>query len=319
MKSTTNTTWRFCFNVPIVACLLAATPAWAFEEISVERLTIQARVHRLAHGMVFGFGSLWMTTLCGATFVRVEAANNEITDIRIYEMHTPQAIAVGEDSLWISDARKRTIFKINPDDYSVQQQVHVPLMALEANFSVGEGSIWVPTSEGSDSALIRLNAHSGTTEAQIHLPGSVSSVAIGYGSVWATGYANNELYRIDLDTNSLASRIKLHQTPRFVVAGEASIWVLNQGDASIQRLNPKTGELIATVATGLPLGSGNITTGGGYVWVSMPGYPVTQIDPKTNAVRRRYIGGHGLGGYISYGAESLWIAGGRVSRLQPLN
>jgi DNA-binding beta-propeller fold protein YncE len=69
----------------------------------------------------------------------------------------------------------------------------------------------------------------------------------------------------------------------------------------------------------LPPGSGSITTGGGYVWVSMQGAPVTQIDPKTNSLIRTFIGGHGMGGYIRFGAGSLWVAGGRISRLEPPN
>ncbi len=95
--------------------------------------------------------------------------------------------------------------------------------------------------------------------------------------------------------------------------------MFSQGDSSVQRIDAKTGELVATIKTGLPLGSGSITAGGGYVWVSMPGAPVAQIDPGTNTLIRRFIGGHGIGGYIRYGAGSLWIAGGRVSRLQPPN
>jgi hypothetical protein len=45
----------------------------------------------------------------------------------------------------------------------------------------------------------------------------------------------------------------------------------------------------------------------------MQGAPVTHIDPKTNTMIRRFIGRHGIGGYIRYGAGSLWIAGGRIA------
>jgi hypothetical protein len=59
--------------------------------------------------------------------------------------------------------------------------------------------------------------------------------------------------------------------------------------------------------------------GGGYVWVATPGAPITQIDARTNIVIRSFIGGLGMGGPLRYGARSLWVAGGRISRLQAPN
>jgi CO/xanthine dehydrogenase Mo-binding subunit len=50
---------RSYLNAPILACLLMASPAWAFDELSVEKLTVEARVHRLASAIEFGFA------LCG--------------------------------------------------------------------------------------------------------------------------------------------------------------------------------------------------------------------------------------------------------------
>ncbi len=310
---------RSLLNAPILACLLMAGPAWAFEELSVERLTVQARIHRLASVMEFGFGSLWTMTVCNVSLVRVEPVNNEITEVRIYGIDTPLSMAIGEAALWVSDAKKRAVFKIDPNDYSVMKEIPVPMLSTEGSIGVGEGAVWVATADEFDSTLTRLNARSGVAEAKISLPSSGSSVVVAGGSVWVTGYARNELYRIDPKTNTIMSITELRQTPRYLAVGEGSIWVLNQGDSSVQRIDAKTAKLIATIETGLPLGSGNITVGGGYVWVSTQGVPVTQIDPKTNRVIGRFIGGHGIGGHIRYGAGSLWIAGGRISRLRTPN
>ncbi len=310
---------RSYLNAPILACLLMASPAWAFEELSVETLTVEARVHRLASAIEFGFGSLWMMTVCNVSLVRVEAINNEITEVRIFGIDTPLSMAIGEAAVWVSDAKNRAIFKIDPNDYSVMKEIPVPMLSTEGSIGVGEGAVWVTTADEFDNTLTRFNARSGVAEAKISLPSSGSSVVVGDGSVWVTGYARNELYRIDPKTNTIMSITELNQTPRYLAVGEGSIWVFNQGDSSVQRIDAKTGKLIAAIKTGLPLGSGNITGGGGYVWVSMQGVPVTQIDPKTNMVIRRFIGGHGIGGHIRYGAGSLWIAGGRISRLRTPN
>jgi hypothetical protein len=53
------------FILPVLACMLVASETRASEELSVEKLVVQARVHSLVHGMEFGFGSLWSITKCG--------------------------------------------------------------------------------------------------------------------------------------------------------------------------------------------------------------------------------------------------------------
>lgn len=79
----------------------------------------------------------------------------------------------------------------------------------------------------------------------------------------------------------------------------------------------RTGELLATIETGLPRGSGDIDVGGGYVWLNTP-YQVlvAQIDPETNMLVRRYIGKLG-GEVIRYGSGSLWVGGPTIRRISP--
>jgi hypothetical protein len=82
---------------------------------------------------------------------------------------------------------------------------------------------------------------------------------------------------------------------------------------------PQTGKLTATIETGAAGIGGDITTGGGYVWMSMPGMPVAQIDPKTNTLIRKFTGGFGFGDAIRYGAGSLWVSRSSIHRIQPPN
>jgi DNA-binding beta-propeller fold protein YncE len=126
---------------------------------------------------------------------------------------------------------------------------------------------------------------------------------VDYGSVWVTGYQKSELCQIDPKTNTITSTVSLHRSPRFLASGEGSIWVLTRGDGTVQRIDGQTGKLIATIETGGAGTLGDIATGGGYVWVSLPGSPVAQIDPKTNTLIRKFKG-PGFG-YIRFGAGTL--------------
>jgi streptogramin lyase len=148
------------------------------------------------------------------------------------------------------------------------------------------------------------------------LPANSAGVTVDFGSVWVTGYDREELYRIDPKTNKLISTVKLHDYPRFIASGENSVWVLNQSDGTVQRIDGKTGDLLATIETGLPGNGGDIVCGGGYVWITMPGTPVAQIDPKTNTLIRAFKGWD-MGDAIRYGADSLWVSGSAIHRIQP--
>ena len=65
-----------------------------------------------------------------------------------------------------------------------------------------------------------------------------------------TGFARDELYKIDPRTNTLVQTIALRSSPRFLTAGEGSIWILNQGDGTVQRIDPMSGEVIASIEQG---------------------------------------------------------------------
>ena len=132
---------------------------------------------------------------------------------------------------------------------------------------------------------------------------------VDFGSVWVTGSENGELYRIDPKSNAIVSTTRLHDKPRFIASGEGSIWVLNQGDGTVQRIDGRSGEVLATIETIGRLDGGDIVCGGGYVWISVPGTPVAQIDPRTNTLIRRFTGSGLMGDAIRYGAGSLWVWG----------
>jgi virginiamycin B lyase len=59
-----------------------------------------------------------------------------------------------------------------------------------------------------------------------------------------------------------------------MTVGEGSIWVLNQGDGTVARVDPSTGKRTAVIATGIPGEGGEITTGLGAVWASVIGDPI---------------------------------------------
>ena len=267
--------------------------------------------------MAFGFDALWM--MSGATMVRLDPADNSVTEIKVPGAGgNYRGIAAGEGAVWIPDTASKTIYKLDPTSNSLVKDIPLDFYDSEGSIGVGEGAVWiVAPGEKFQPFLMRFNGETAALEASIPLErGSIAAV-VDYGSVWVTNTEKSELYRIDPKTNSVVSATKLHERPRFLASGEGAIWVINQGDGTVQRVDAKTGMVVATIETGTGAqGGGDIVVGGGYVWATFRGFPVVQIEPETNTLLRRYTG-PGMGDAIRYGANSLWISGDHIFRIQP--
>ncbi len=105
------------------------------------------------------------------------------------------------------------------------------------------------------------------------------------GSIWV---ANTQRRDDHEDRRRLrANRPKTLQIPATDLAfGDGSLWATQRGANRVVRIDPETGEQIATIGVGN--GPTGIAFGDGAVWVanSLDG-TVTRIDPETNAFRRR--------------------------------
>jgi YVTN family beta-propeller protein len=93
--------------------------------------------------------------------------------------------------------------------------------------------------------------------------------------------------------------------PGAIAIGEGAVWVLNRGDGTVSRIDPKSNKVSATVDVGKASGSGWIAAGEGSVWLSAPGAPLVRIDPRVNRVAQQFTGEDG--GPIAVGHKALWI------------
>jgi hypothetical protein len=103
------------------------------------------------------------------------------------------------------------------------------------------------------------------------------------------------LVRVDPAANRVASRIRLGGRPTGVAAGPSGVWVAGHG--RVWRINPRTGQVVATIAVadGLAAG-GRVVVGRAAVWVGdWAGQQVLRIDPRRGRVVARVAGVYALG------------------------
>jgi virginiamycin B lyase len=260
--------------------------------------------------MCVGFGSLWEPS--GGSFKRVDPITHQISaSITVPGSHC--FASPDESIVWIARPNQGLLNGIDPDTNTIVRSFSVgPFVGGESSFGVSAGGIWV--SRGA--TLSRIDPLTGATIADIPIPnGSYGVVAEG-NYIWVSSHPNNVVTQVDIQTNTVVKTIPVGAGPRFITSGEGGVWVLSQGPGTVSRIDSATGEVVAVIDS-LTAGSlGGIAAGEGYVWVTMPGKPVTKIDPKNNTVVEQFRGS-GFGDAINAGAGFVWVSGSHLSQIQP--
>jgi YVTN family beta-propeller protein len=149
-----------------------------------------------------------------------------------------------------------------------------------------------------------------TTRDAAHDRETLNDMALGMGSVWVIGDAlDPRVWRIDPRSGGVATLALLPGTfaPYRVAAGAGAVWVTDQLNDRVARVDPVTGRVVASIAVGH--GAGGVAVGAGSVWVAntLEG-TVSRIDPETNRVVAT-IRVPGRPKDVSVGAGSVWAVG----------
>ena len=160
----------------------------------------------------------------------------------------------------------------------------------------------------------------------------VLGAALTIGVVLVTGGAGdrapvpaaNSVARIDGDEPAFTTLAQVGEDPTGVAIGEdGDVWVINQGDSTVNRIDPETGEVTPAKSTlGIPTG---IAAGEGSLWItngfgSQNGTQVVRVDPANDSVEAAFPSDNAKDIVFAFG--SIWLADAdrdRVLRYDPDN
>ncbi len=140
--------------------------------------------------------------------------------------------------------------------------------------------------------------------------------------------ADDVLLRIDPTTNAVEEWTTGIEGAGSVAVGGDAIWVSlifehgiqgHAEDTTIVRIDPLTGDVLQSFATGGALGDeGEIAATADAVWVRAPEPWLVRIDPVTNEIVDRIDTRSGPGA-VTFAFGSLWVTTerGEVLRLEP--
>ena len=312
-----------CFAVVVLVGTVRADAQTAAPleppRVALEKLPVTARINlpSSADWIAFGFGSVWVVNYRPDRVSRIDTATNRVTaDIPIGRNGCLGLVA-GVDRVWVPSCGDGVINEIDPKTDSIVRKIPAPIKrGREGAFAFASGSFWIPdnVSDSSSTTVARIDARSGAVLSRIATGARSDVVIAGFGSVWVASSGENVVVRIDPSNNAIVARIPVGPSPKFMTAGEGAVWVQNRTDGSVSRIDPATNREAARVAAHAPTPAGDISAGGGFVWLSVDGLPVTRIDPRTNTVTHQFVGGSGADA-IRWGVGSVWVADHKIGQL----
>jgi DNA-binding SARP family transcriptional activator len=151
------------------------------------------------------------------------------------------------------------------------------------------------------------------------------SIAVLDSSVWVANYQDETVTRIDRASGEPIT-IAVGGHPTGLTAHQGDVWVWTLEGRLIQidprfsvsvpvELGARIARLMAPVRGVAPMlverrmASGRITSGGGFLWVTVPLTTVVRIDPAEPLRARVIVPADGVGGAIAYREGAAWIAG----------
>jgi virginiamycin B lyase len=258
---------------------------------------------------------------------------------------TADWVVVTDDAVWVAVTKPNSVQRIDPATSKVSSKVSLPGEAC-SGLAIGFGGLWVPlcgkkpslvridlvankisatlpagpagpeggiTASGDSiwivtdkkGTLSRIDPTTDTVRQKISIPPGSYNPLFGGGIIWITGFDSSVLTAVDAVTGEVLSSIPVGPKPRFLTEGGGSVWTLNQGDGTISRVEEKSRTLAATIIVGIPGLGGDISYGADSVWASVFDIPLTRIDSETNKVLRQWVG-HG-GDSVRFGHDSIWL------------
>lgn len=248
--------------------------------------------------------AVWVSNGPTSTVHRLDIKTNMIAANVTVGKKPCSGLAAGFGSVWVPNCGDKTMSRIDIKTNTVTATVPVGPADSEGGVTASDDAVWMITDPAGK--LAKIDPGTNAVVATVDVPAGSASVIFGDGALWVTTPKTNRLTRVDAKTGKVTDSIETGPGPRFATFGAGSVWTLNQGDGTVSRVDAKTRKLVANIECGIPGGGGELAFGFGHVWATTFQIPITEIDPKTNAVIRQWIGAGGDS--IRAGNGSVWLS-----------
>ena len=199
----------------------------------------------------------------------------------------PGDIAVGEGSIWVSNADEGTVTRIDAKTRTVVQTIDVG--NGPAGIAVGAGFVWVANSLDGTVSRIDPRQRGGRAQQTIRVGNQPVGVAVGEGAVWVANTADKTLSRIDPETGRPGRPISTGDGADVLAVGRSGVWVASRATDTVTQLDPRTGGEIQHFNVGHGPSALAVTADAAWVTTEFDG-TLYRLDPKQGSARSTPVG-----------------------------
>ena len=220
------------------------------------------------------------------------------------EIAQPVEVVAGAGNLWVWNLQPHSLVRIDPANGEITASVGSPFGG-DAGWYLPDGDdVWFAGLHD----LARVNVEQGQEVARFHLTDAegrfgLTSVARCAGSLWIADNDEGVVLRVDPETGAVQARV--HTIfPWPVACGDGGIWV-GSNPAGLRRIDPRTNTIVATAHTQDQYVS--IAVGGGYAWTADETKGVVYKVDRNGRIVATYETGDGPRN-VSFANGRLWVS-----------
>lgn len=213
------------------------------------------------------------------TVVELDPTSGRVVDVRRLG-GGPKSIAVDHGAVWVAAIEAGLVVRLDLADRSSVQTVG--RAGRPGAIAIGNGIVWV--ADSFDDNLSLLDDSTGDQRQvipKIHL----RQIAYGFDSLWGTDDIHDRLLRFDRQTGEISGETSLtaDSYPTGLAVGSDAVWVANQGNRTLSRIDPASGRILAD-GIALRAEPDGVAAIGNDVWVtSRASDLLMRVDAATNA------------------------------------
>ncbi len=241
---------------------------------------------------------------------------------------TPTSLSVGEGAVWVLDADRQTVSRIDPKTRALRT---FGTGGVPTDLAAGAGALWVGNGERTRSQFVgpltttvsSIDTDSSAIRATVELPrergatsnASGSHIAVTPNAVWVVN-PDFSVSRIDPRNSEIVATDRSVSAVA-VAAGDEGAWALGDDDVLTRIDGRATATRRVRLATN---GLSAIAVGSGAVWATAPYDGILwRVDPEPRLVERTIPVGVGAS-FVTVGGGSVWVVNalrGTVTRVDP--